>query len=156
MNADKYPDMLKKRMDGSNIMIGTFLITGIVFWIVLGSLSSLILCMFFLAVSIFSKVKLCRSLKRDGFSWKRYKVIDYTYLTRHNRQPSGFVVLSCNDNEPIRRYHFGLSRKLETPQVGSLVEVCVPGNVKISEIGWVYYVSEYYGIRYDAQETEVR
>ena len=61
--------------------------------------------------------------------------------------PAGFIALRYNDGEPIRRYHFALADRMNTPEIDTYVDVCIPGDVRINKIGCNLYVSGHYGIR---------
>ena len=93
---------------------------------------------------------LCR-VRKYGYEWKRYKVIAYTCLSRWHRKPTGFIALNYNDGEPIRRYHFALADSMKTPELGAYVDICIPGDARISEIGRNFYVSSHYGIIQNGQ-----
>ena len=61
--------------------------------------------------------------------------------------PAGFIALRYNDGEPIRRYHFALADRMNTPEIDTYVDVCIPGDVRINKIRCNLYVSGHYGIR---------
>ena len=148
--TDKRPKAIDERMAKHSAGAVVFLIMGIMQWIMVGSVYAALPGVLIALILIVLKERFRRKVRREGFCWKRYKVIDYTYLTCLHKNPTGFVALSFDEGEPIKRYHFALAGKMETPDIGEMIYVCIPGNVRISEINGNNYVSEYYEIKREA------
>ena len=146
MNKTNYPPMLEKHFRANEIGIVILLVASIFQWGVMDAKYVPCLGVFFALLLAVSNVRLRHRIKSEGFCWKQFTVIDHTYLTQLHSKPTGFLALSFSEGEPIRRYHFALADNTKTPEIGADVEVCIPGGVRISEIGRNFYVSSYYGI----------
>jgi hypothetical protein len=146
MSEKGYPAILEEHFRVYNIGAASFLIMSIVQWIFTDVKYAPWLGVVFALYLIASNIRLHMKVKREGFEWKSFKVIDHTYLSRRHRKPTGFIALGFNEGEPIKRYHFALADRTETPEIGAMLEICIPGGARISEIGRTNYVSVYYGI----------
>ena len=62
---------------------------------------------------------------------------------------TGAVMVAPHMARPIKRYHFSMTDRMETPEIGSTLNICISGDVRTSEIGRTSYVSDYYGMMYD-------
>ena len=141
-----YPPDVERLLTGDSTAVCIYFIMTIASWFYLHSVYTVLVGMFCVFVILIMRIRLLRRVKKYGYEWKRYRVISYTYLRRWNRKPTGFVALSSNDGEPIRRYHFALADRMKTPELDAYVDVCIPGDARISEIGRNFYVSSHYGI----------
>ena len=138
--------MLKRELEYYNGTIVLLLSLSITERLLLGLVYAPCLGLLFATLIIALKIKLCRKVRREGFSWKRYKVIELTYLTRWHRKPTGFFAVSINEGEPLKRYHFPYTEWTESPGAGDCLDICIPRGVKISVVGVTSYVCDYYGM----------
>lgn len=151
MSNLEYPEMLKKKIAAYNTGVVVFLAMSIVHWSLTDVVYAPLLGALFSLLIMAMKIKLLRRIRQKGFCWKQYKVIDYTHLTRWRRKPTGFIALSFNEGEPVKRYHFSLADSMGTPEIGAMLDICVPGDAKITEVGVTSFVSEYFGILYNGK-----
>lgn len=147
----QYPSNVQRLLAGHSTGAFLFLVMAIASWFYAHSIYPVLLGIVFAVIVLIMRAQLIRRVRKYGYEWKRYKVISYTYLSRWRRKPTGFIALSYNDGEPIRRYHFALADSMKTPELDAYVDVCIPGNAKINEIGRNFYVSSHYGIIQNGQ-----
>ena len=143
---EKYPPNVKRLLAGHRTGAAVMLVMAAASWFYTHSFISVLFGAFLAFVLLILGVRFRNKVRKEGYEWKKYHVIEHTYLSRWHRKPTGFLALSFNEGEPIRRYHFALADNTRTPEIGADVEVCIPGGVRISEIGRNFYVSSHYGI----------
>ena len=143
------PKIIEEKMAKYSAGAVVFLIMGMVQWVVQHSFYAVLPGVFMALILIGLRERFRRRIQREGFCWKQYKVIEHTYLLRWHKKPTGFVALSFNEGEPVKRYHFALTNRIETPEIGMMLNICIPGDVRIEEIGRTSYVYECFGIMHD-------
>lgn len=146
MKDKQYSELVKRRFAGYNTGTIMFLLMSIVGWLYPGVNYAPWIGVFFALIITFMNIRAHHRIEREGYDWKQFKVIDHTYLSRLHRKPTGFIALGVNDGEPVRRYHFALTSSMKTPEPGSMLNICIPRDARISEVGRTLYVSDYYGI----------
>lgn len=147
MNRKEYPELLERRLASYNIAIIVLIGMGIAEWVLMDIVYGLFLGPILAIAIAIIKNRFRKKVCRVGFVWMRFRVIDHTYLSHYHRKPTGFIALSVSEEDILCRYHFALSDRMETPRIGDTLDICVPRDAEVSEIGRTLYVSKYYGIR---------
>ena len=82
MRKDKYPDMIKQRFRAYESGIVVFMAASLAEWIFLDVKYAPLLGVLFAAIIAVLDIRFRHKVDRVGYEWKRYHVIDHTYLTR--------------------------------------------------------------------------
>ena len=100
----------------------------------------------FLAVLTFALLGYATWLRYDvisqGYAEILFKVIDYTYLTRLSRRPTGMLLVKHHpgDTDDLGNYHIALSGKEDVPPIGWVIKAYVPeGAVPAEYSGRKYF-----------------
>ena len=87
-----------------------------------------------------------RILKRGFVNW-RFKVLANSYF--HYKGKKTDCILAAPYVSPYmdKMFEIILADKEDLPEVGSMIEICIPGNTKVYELENRYIVGGYYELR---------
>jgi hypothetical protein len=89
-----------------------------------------------------------REIVVKGYDEFIFKVIDYSYLTRFGKKPTGLLLLGPFDRETDKEiYHISLFGKEAIPPTDWLIRVYVPKDAVVAEFQGRKYFSSYYGFQ---------
>lgn len=92
-----------------------------------------------------------------GYKEILFKVVDYTFLTRLSRNPTGLIMIKADPETENDRgeYHIAVSGKEALPRPGWLVNVYVPSDIEPAEYSRRKYFPTVYGYTaIDSDDTE--
>lgn len=93
-----------------------------------------------------------------GYKEILFKVVDYTFLTRLSRNPTGLIVVKAypETEQDHGEYHIAVSGKEALPRPGWLVNVYVPSDIEPAEYSGRKYFPAVYGYAAvgDGDDTE--
>lgn len=92
-----------------------------------------------------------------GYKEILFKVIDYTYLTRLNRKPTGILLVKKDpgpDEEKGDLYHIATSGKEDMPPVGWNIRVYVPENMEPTEYNGRKFYPTVFGYKLEGEDED--
>lgn len=92
-----------------------------------------------------------------GYKEILFKVVDYTFLTRLSRNPTGLIMVKAypETEQDHGEYHIAVSGKEALPRPGWLVNVYVPSDIEPAEYSGRKYFPTVYGYTaIDSDDTE--
>ena len=105
--------------------------------------------LFFLALAVLPEifgVLYRRRINRRGFVIWKFKVLSDTYFYYKRRKVKCILASPCVAPFADKMFEIVLYKDDELPENGSMIEVCVPGNIRILEADNRYVMAEYYEI----------
>lgn len=147
----KLPPPLEK-MCQPLIYIGAAFITAAIVQAIMPSLRSLspfaaILGILILCFGYLRK----REMVLGGYDEYVFKTLDYTYLTRYGKNPTGVLLIKTDEESGIRElYHIAVTGKDNVPPLDWKIRVYVPKNAVLSEYNGRKHFSSVFG--YQAEE----
>ena len=93
-----------------------------------------------------------------GYREILFKVIDYTYLTRLSKSPTGMLLVKkLPDGEDDRgAYHIALSGKEDLPPIGWLIKAFVPADLEPAEYNGRKYFPTVFGYSLEGEDSSNR
>lgn len=147
----KLPPALEK-MCQPLVYIGAAFITAAIVQAIMPSLRSLspfaaILGILILCFGYLKK----REMVLRGYDEYLFKTLDYTYLTRYGKNPTGVLLIKTDEESGARDlYHIAVTGKDNVPPLDWIIRVYVPKDAMLSEYNGRKHFSAVYG--YQAEE----
>ena len=89
---------------------------------------------------------------RHGYREIWFKVVDYTYLTRLNRRPTGMLLIKDEAaDEESELYHIAVSGEEDLPPIGWIIKAYVPADAEPAEYNGRKFFSTVYGYKLEGE-----
>ena len=146
--AVEYPYAVKRRLQGYIGVIVVFGVLAVLSFAFTKSLISSLFAVFLMLAMGGLYVLQKKNLEKTGYKNWHFRVVDYTYLTKINRKPTGFYAEALDGDYEGKMCHIALAGSSATPPLNEEIELCVPGDTMANPIRDVLYIPQYYGIRF--------
>lgn len=93
-----------------------------------------------------------REMVLGGYDEYLFKTLDYTYLTRYGKTPTGVLLIKTDEENGARDlYHIAVTGKDNVPPLDWIIRVYVPKNAMLSEYNGRKHFSSVYGYQVEEE-----
>ena len=87
-----------------------------------------------------------RKVRKRGFEYWRFKVLAHTFFPYKRRTINCVVAAPCVSRYTDKLFEIIIRDDEEPPEVGKMIEVCIPKDAKVREMDNRYLLGSYYDL----------
>lgn len=149
-----YPFVIERKLKGYKTMAIAFIVATAVLLLVTRSFISAALGLLLAALMFLLYFMEKKRVDQRGYEMWHFVVMEYTYLTRMNKKPTGFYAEAIDGPYKGKICHIALASQTVTPPLEQEIELCVAGDTVASPVRDIFYVPQYYGMTIISENTE--